>query len=303
MEGRTEPHGLAACTGCAICVLPCPVWRDTHDPWLTPHGRARARQGGADVLEVADSLLACTLCGACLPVCPEKIDVAGEVRRLRVELTARGVNPLAHDPVARVGGAGMVGPAAPRVLMAGPALAADAALLERVVAALEGIEVATDDGRDLAWAAEAGVTPERARMTEWLDGLHHAREVVVVEGMLAVWLAEQRPSLRVRGLGEVLLSDRRRVNALSADDLLVLDARSFHAAYGRMLPIVDRVRRESGCWLNLDLQRVAIPAAETGWTLQGITPDRVIVENPADVASVREQTDLDVVHLVDVADA
>ena len=59
-----------ACTGCGICVLPCPVWQETRDLSLTLAGRALALQGGATALDLRESLEACVTCGACEPVCP-----------------------------------------------------------------------------------------------------------------------------------------------------------------------------------------------------------------------------------------
>jgi len=59
------------CSGCSLCLLVCPVWRQTRDISLTPHGRAKAIQHG-DSVDSA-SVESCTLCMACDPVCPEKI--------------------------------------------------------------------------------------------------------------------------------------------------------------------------------------------------------------------------------------
>src|SRR5207253_9588004 len=69
--------GYDACTGCNLCVLPCPVFRDTRDLALTLRGRAKALQAGATIEEIRPSLAACVTCGACEPVCPEDIDTVG----------------------------------------------------------------------------------------------------------------------------------------------------------------------------------------------------------------------------------
>ena len=298
----SNPHGLEACTGCAICVLPCPVWRDSYDPWLTPLGRARAIQAGADVVEVADSLLACTMCGACDPVCPEQIDVSGAVRQLRLELTQRGANPLAQESKVCAPTIDDSQTVSSRVLLGGRALEVDTDLMQRIQHALGDIALAGDDGHDLAWAAEVGELIDETRAETFVAQLMHANEIITIDGMLAVWLREQKPKLPVRGLADILLRDVQRVAALCSNDLLILDARSFHSDYHRMLPLAHRIRIESGCRLNLDLQRVAIPAAEIEWILQGLDPERIIVENPEDISSLRSQCDQEVVHLVDIGD-
>lgn len=299
-------YGFEACTGCALCVLPCPVWRDSYDPWLTPHGRARAMQGGADVIELTDSLMACTMCGACDPVCPENIDLTGAVRNLRLLLTKRDANPLSKKlkmdaPVAPGTPAAVDSQAMDsRVFIAGGALAADSDLMQRVQRGLGEVTLAVDDGNDLARAFEAGAVIDETRAKTFAERLRHAKEIIVVDGMLAIWLREQPSMPRVSGLAEVLLRDSQRVAAFRKTDLFILDAQSFHSAYDRVLPLADNVSRVSGCRLNLDLQRVAIPAAEIEWILQGLNPERIIVENPADLAYIRAQCDQEVVHLVDI---
>src|SRR3954466_8279870 len=76
----------AACSGCSLCLLVCPVWRRTHDPRMTPEGRAKALQHGATPQDLALSVASCELCGACEPVCPENIDLVGMTLDLRTRL-------------------------------------------------------------------------------------------------------------------------------------------------------------------------------------------------------------------------
>ena len=93
---------FADCSGCSLCLLVCPVWRQTRDIELTPHGRAKALQHGAGIKEIAASLDSCTLCLACDPVCPENIDLSGMVLDLRrrggstVTLHERQARAFAH---------------------------------------------------------------------------------------------------------------------------------------------------------------------------------------------------------------
>lgn len=80
------PRDYAACSGCSLCLLVCPMWRGSHDPRLTPEALAKGLQSGATVRELAAPIEACSLCGACDPVCPERIDLSGLVMDLRLRL-------------------------------------------------------------------------------------------------------------------------------------------------------------------------------------------------------------------------
>jgi Fe-S oxidoreductase len=82
----TRRRDYSACSGCSLCLLVCPVWRETRDLRLTPHGRAKAMQHGAGLSDIAASVESCTLCAACEPVCPENIDLVGMILSLRAQL-------------------------------------------------------------------------------------------------------------------------------------------------------------------------------------------------------------------------
>src|SRR6185295_8492521 len=71
------------CSGCGLCLLVCPVWRQSRDVRFTPKGRARAIQHGASREDVAASTAGCTLCGACEPACPEELPLVEMVMELR----------------------------------------------------------------------------------------------------------------------------------------------------------------------------------------------------------------------------
>jgi hypothetical protein len=85
----------------------------------------------------------------------------------------------------------------------------------------------------------------------------------------------------------------------------------------------DGLRRERGCRMNLDLQRIAIPAAAPGlrqrlgldpagdaaehdgqarWILQGRDVARIVIESVEDRAAFERVSTLPVVHLADLAD-
>src|SRR5216117_3349495 len=71
------------CSGCGLCLLVCPVWREARDVRLTPKGRARAIQHGATRDDLAASVARCTLCGACEPACPEELPLVDMLMELR----------------------------------------------------------------------------------------------------------------------------------------------------------------------------------------------------------------------------
>ncbi|MCX7176188.1 MAG: 4Fe-4S dicluster domain-containing protein [Proteobacteria bacterium] len=187
----------AACSACALCLLVCPIWRQTRDIELTPLGCSKALQRGAPIEDLAATAQWCNLCGACAPVCPERIDLVGMMRSVRRRLR------------------------------------------------LDSNEA------ELATAT--------------------AREPLVAQS-----------AVRSR---------------LGPGDLLVIEPRSYHADYERRVKVYDELRRETGCMLNLDLQRIAIPArlpvpadyadacdylAQARWIVQGFKIQRIVVEDPAD---------------------
>ncbi len=92
---------------------------------------------------------------------------------------------------------------------------------------------------------------------------------------------------------------------IGKDDLYIIDAAPFHADYANRIEHYDALRKQTGCGINLDLNRMAIAtgigsiADESGkfdiekqvqWLVQGRNFKRVIVENHADMALLREIT-------------
>lgn len=306
--------GYESCTGCKLCVLPCPVFQQTRDLSLTLMGRAKATQGGAGAPQIAASLSACVLCGACEPVCPEEIDTVGRTLAMRQELggigvTGPGPRRPEQAPPAFKRGAG--------VLLAGEALAESGALPSVRAALGAGVEIAVDDGRDIAFAIEAGRDPGRTRVEQFADSLSRVREVIVAEGILVAPLQRLLPGVAVRGLGESLLRNSAVVASISKGDFLVIETRAFHAAYSRLIGFYDRIRVTRGVEMNLDLHRIAIPTgassiqARTGapssvdsaeqvrWLLEGRAIRRVVTESVEDAQRMAGHTTLPVVHLTE----
>lgn len=317
------------CSGCSLCVLVCPVWRATRDLRLSPEGRCKALQHGADIDAIAPALEACTLCSACEAVCPENIDLIDSVLALRQILPAKSERAAAQEHIAHQVQERSTGiPAAPlsaphRLLAGGRSMPEDRLLA--VISKALACEISTADvGDDIVAALEAGVPVPAERRARLLGSLASARQVTVTDGLLSRQLRRWAPTLKVASLGEALsgLSAVRR--ALQPTDLYVIEPRAFHADYERLVTHYDALRQERGCVMNLDLQRIAVPASMLGidgqmglndphasgaqaaqieWILHGRAVKRIVVEDWADVAHFRAHTALPVLHIAELLDA
>ncbi len=284
---------------------------------VTPRGILRALQGDARAEDLQDTLFDCSMCGACEPVCPLDIDIMGTFRELRGAVVSSGEQPATLPPPRSK----TIAVQAKRVLVPGPTLARNQALRNRVVKLLgtsAALSVSEDDGHDLALALETGAAIDTARVKEFLAPLRPARELIVVEGILHRFLHRQLPRVRVVGLAEALLRVDGVRRSLGPGDFLALDARSFHSDHARNLVRFDQLQRDTGCQMNLDLQRLAIPttadatvgnqdtrkatvATAIRWMLQGRTIDRIVTESPLDVEAFQAHTELPVVHLAELS--
>ena len=321
------PRDFSACSGCSLCVLVCPMWRARRDPRFSAEGLAKAQQCGATAAELAAPIEACSLCGACDPVCPERIDLSGMIMGLRQRLT-NSVPPRTPPPAVlgdlsamlqKASGApaaeGAVSRSAP-VLLPGPDLRADAELLARVQA-LVGLVLFDDDGADIVLALELGVEIPQARLHGFLDALR-GHSIVAADGLLLRQLRRWLPGSQRMSLGAALSTRAAVRSNLVPSDLYVIEPRAFHGDYERMVGYYDRLQRETGCSLSQDLQRIAIPAAaselgqklglvagddvQAKWLLQGRKPARIIVENLADRAAFRRVCEIPVLHVAELGE-
>jgi ferredoxin len=301
IAGAAASNDHAACSGCSLCLLVCPVWRRTHDPRMTPEGRAKALQHGASAAQIADSVQSCTLCGACEPVCPEEIDLVGMTVDLRTRL-ADGSAVRALQSKMETQAAYPAAPvSASVVLLPGPAMRAQPEALARVAALLGGAPCA-DDGADIAQALESGVPVPMNRLDAFLVHLRGARTIVVEDGLWMRHLRAWLPKARLSGLGESLSSLAAVRRGLRKTDLYVIESRSYHGDYERLVKHYDRLRAERGCAFNLDLQRIAIPpAGQADWILKGRRVKRIVVERQED-AEAFARHGYPVVHVAELAD-
>ncbi len=292
----------SACSGCSLCLLVCPVWRQTRDPRLTPEGRAKALQHGAPARELAASVAACRLCGACEPVCPEDIDLVGMTLGLRAHLADPALVTALHGRMKEIASQPLRVLDAKIAFLPGPALREKPQVMARITA-LTGAVPSTDDGVDIEEALQSGIPIPRERLERFLGHLRAAQEVVVEDGQWMRPLREWLPKARLTSLGAALGNLDAVRRSLRKTDLYVIEPRAYHSDYERLVGHYDRLRTERGCAFNLDLQRIAIPpAAQADWILKGLRVERVVVERQEDAEAFVAHGAYPVVHLAELAD-
>jgi hypothetical protein len=130
-----------------------------------------------------------------------------------------------------------------------------------------------------------------------------ARTIIVEDGLWMRHLRAWLPKPRLTGLGEFLSSLAAVRRGLRKTDLYVIESRTYHGDYERLVKHYDRLRTECGCTFNLDLQRVAIPAeGQAGWILKGRKVNRIVVERMEDGAAFESLGGYPVVHVAELAD-
>jgi ferredoxin len=289
------------CSGCSLCLLACPVWRQTKDIRLTPHGRAKALQHGASVADLGSSISSCTVCGACEPACPEELPLVELILDLRKQASwgqGRVSASPSGQPIFR------------------KKFDSDPDFRDGVERLLE-MKAAEDNGRDIALLIECGLPIPEARLRAFLGKLAGASRLVVGEALLIAPLRRWLPGAEIASLGYALSSLPAVRGKLKASDLYVIESRAFHGDYRNMLGHYDGLRQATGMTTNLDLQRLATPttansaqaalglktldaADQARWILEGRSYERVVVEDVADRDVFAGVTDRPVVHLADL---
>ncbi len=302
--------GMETCNGCAVCTLSCPVWGQTHEILKTFCGRMRLTQGGATVEDLKTSADACILCGSCEPVCAYGMDTVARTIELKVEVAKLedGESSGGAEPrkVKRADG---------KVLLANPLLRERKDLLDRMLAMIgPGVSEHMDNGEDIVTAMETGGTVSDARYERFMGLLARADEVIVADGLLYRLLLKSSLSARIFGIGEAMISNAEITGMLNSDDLYIIDSRTYHADYERLVEMYDDLRKRSGCMTNLDLHRVATPTGasrfagagvvdpvkQARWILEGRPAKRIIVERVEDIEPFRQATDVPVIFVAEL---
>jgi len=310
---------ITECNGCGVCMLSCPVWRQSHTMALTICGRARLTMGGAAEEDLVESASACILCGSCAALCPRGMDTQRATFALRQRLATLGLLPS-------FGRSGQpspsVGVALGRLFLPGAALRGQQQLLERCQHILGSkVSCLSDDGSDICYDLECGAAIDDKRFAEFLAPLRGAQEIIASDGVMVNLLSLLLgPKTRVRGLGQALLENRQVRRGVKNTDLFMIETRTFNARREQLVMLYEALRRETGCFMNLDLHRVATPTggmsvqyrmnlpapvsveAQVHWLLEGRNAKRIVVEHLDDGAAFLKHTQLPVVHLAEVAE-
>ena len=122
-------------------------------------------------------------------------------------------------------------------------------------------------------------------------------------------LLQSSLSARILGVGEAMISNAEITGLVNSDDLYIIDSRTYHADYERLVEMYDDLRKRTGCMTNLDLHRVATPTGasrlsgagvvdplkQARWILEGRPAKRIIVEKLEDIAPFKAVTDVPVI--------
>jgi ferredoxin len=279
-------------------------------------------QGGASYEEISHAIDSCLLCGACEKACPEGIGLFDLNMHQRQELNRRRSAYPGWYPVEKMKTRGIgENPKTGALLLAGELLDRDRGLRDVVTGLLGGsgrTAVALDDGREIARFMEAGLPLDKQKVDIFVGSLQSAGTLIVAEGLLHHPLRKWLPHKKILGLGEALIAAAPLRSHLVPEDLYMIESRGYHADHERLVLFYDRLRRETGCQTNLDLQRTAVSTGAS--SLQGRTDPkaagcienakrilkgrrvrRIVVEDLSDKRAFRLATDIPVIHVGQLA--
>jgi hypothetical protein len=207
MYSSAHPRDYPACSGCSLCRLVCPMWRQRRDPRFSPEGIAKARQNGAaaELARGAGRLHAVRRLRSGLPG-GHRPD--GMIMDLRRELEPPpDLVRRCRSATEQAAEAGPAAPPAPCCCRAPPCAPSRICWPGRALLGLRGAE---DDGADLAVALEIGGDIDPLRLRRFLAGLD-GRSLVVGDGLLLAHCGAGCPVRALQGLGEALGNLRRSV--------------------------------------------------------------------------------------------
>lgn len=331
---KIAAKNFSHCYGCGLCTLVCPVWQQTHDVSCTPHGHAKAMQFGGDIN--VKGLFECVLCGACESVCPENIAIMDMLIELRINAANNQTglfflqNKQGFDNKKINSHQTLL--LADNTLLSHKTLSGQL-LLDWVLELLNGagnsngtVEQAHDNGSDISQALQVGVKIAANRKEEFLDSVKSVSKLIVSDGLVKRTLQQWLPNIEITSLGYALSSLLSIQKKLGARDLYIIESQAYNTDFSFMVAHYDALRRSSGCVLNLDLQRLAMPTGGIGadikqayknapkrtmasfdvskqgqWILQDLDIERIVVESVEDGIVMRSICEKPIIHVSELA--
>ena len=229
------------CIGCGLCILGCPAYEETGLDVLTARGRNRALQAGLNAAEMAEPIWACTLCGYCDAICPSHVKNVDIVLQLRRDLAG---DAPASAPQSRALVLGCtIRDRAPHLI---PSIVEFLRRLGRPVGhAGEGVEgccgsLDVEAGRAMPARVKAGVVADPVCVEQY------DADFLGVLAMQHLDLFELKPPFYYFAPHRIVNRERARV-----------------------YPLYDALRRQYGCDMNLDLNRLA--RSTSAGSVQGLS--------------------------------
>ena len=291
------------CHGCGLCAMVCPVYQQGGSVMDTPHGWAKVLQSNDDIER--EHLLACILCGACAPLCPQDIDMMQMLIMLRH--SDADLKELRRKTPAKSAQKGKV------VLIADRELAKDSARLARVQKLLgdQHMLLAIDQGDDISAAMTRGQKVSHARLHQFLTSLQPVKKIIISDGLLQKLIRDKLPQIPMESLGRALSAHTRIRNSIGADDYYVIDSQGYHADYEFAVIYYEQMQQQTQCVLNRDLHRLAIPVgaqslkefnhvAQIKWLMSGSNAQRIIAESLSDYHLLSKHCQQPVVHITEL---
>lgn len=294
------------CFGCSLCLLVCPVWHQTGDVSLTPKGSAIALKQQAQHHTLNKAAFSCVLCGACNTVCPGEIDLFSMNLNLRRSINGHIVADAPED---------LDYHPSEHIFIPGSALLEHDHLMHRIMKILQkdiSIDVFEDHYHQITHAIEFGKHLDDKTIKHYLKPLQHAKTIIVDDGLLFRNLKAWLPKTKVLSLGEEL--SKLALDNISDTDLYIINSRSYHADFQRLRSYYFDLQMETGCAMNLDLQRVAQPSfgqvkyrnsfnslldqiKQTMHIMEGKNIQRIIVESVEEMQDFMQYGKYPVLHI------